>query len=284
MRSTRCQLVVAVIGVLCWGCLRLTTRSKLSGSRNACLSLWWARWRSACASARTAPTYSAGSVGRTSDSRRAKELLGRRGVDGVGGGFDLEHPEGNVLGDASLAIAGAAGGTVKLAKLAPAHLRGRRTNAASLASCSPSRRPRLRGRARQERRAPTRLTAASARSCVSDTPEELGLLGLEFRVSEQAGAVQLDKLTELLERVGRTCATPCLTRRGPRTSDRRRRCEGDGLARWRDADWGPRQSLRRDGSRPPRRRVRCRGRGGPGLARSVSSSRQVRGSMNGRRS
>ena len=32
----------------------VTAPSKISGSRNACMSLWWARWRSDCASWRTA--------------------------------------------------------------------------------------------------------------------------------------------------------------------------------------------------------------------------------------
>ena len=31
------------------GAAEVTAPSKISGSRNACMSLWWARWRSACA-------------------------------------------------------------------------------------------------------------------------------------------------------------------------------------------------------------------------------------------
>ncbi len=53
-----------------------------------------------------------------------EDLLGGPGVDGVGGGFDFEHAVGDVLGDALLGQAGAAGGAFELAEFAAAFVDG----------------------------------------------------------------------------------------------------------------------------------------------------------------
>ena len=54
----------------------------------------------------------------------SEDLLGGPGVDGVGGGFDLEHPERHVLRSAFFGVTGAAGGALQGAELAAAFIHG----------------------------------------------------------------------------------------------------------------------------------------------------------------
>ena len=53
-----------------------------------------------------------------------QDLLSGPGVDGVGGGLDLEHAVGDVFGRPLLGVSGASGGALELAELAAAFIHG----------------------------------------------------------------------------------------------------------------------------------------------------------------